>query len=1214
MLRATRVYALLFGAAVMAAPQITGGGGKTLASDYVGPDGGRWRDPASWRPAGVPGAGGTANVNLAPDGAFSVNMDFTYTSATALSTVGIDSSTSGMLTLNIFANLFAANEYIASSGIATIEHSNFTNSVSAGLLLGNGTASTGTYNLSNTGNLYVNVYETIGWVGSGQFNQSGGTNTVGTSGSGEFRLGENFGSSGTYALGSGSLTVNGRAWIGGGGTGSFTQSGGTHSVSGNEYIGDGGAGSVIQSGGSHTIGAASANSELHLGESFGSNGSYNLSGTGSLNVNGIEKIGVSGTGTFTQTGGTHSVSYNAGIPEVLFIGYQGGSSGSYDLSGTGNLTVMGFETVGYLGAGTFTQSGGTHNVGSAAQIYPFFIGRGTGGSGSYTLSGGSLTVSQDEHLGYQGSASFTQSGGTHVIGTSPTNHPFFYLGERAGSSGSYTLSGGTLTVNAMENIGGAGTATFIQSGGTHTIGSPSSTFTNLNIGAMGSGPGGSSGGLGSYSLSGAGSLIVNGMEFISAVGPGTFTQTGGSHSVSGDEYVGYYYNGTYAHSGGTHTVGTPSANANLTVAYFEASTGSYTLSGTASLTVNGDERIGYNFAGGSSSAANGVFTQSGGTQTITGTAFIGGTSTAGAGIGTLNISGGTANIGTLKVWNSGAAAPSGTRVNLSGGTLSVGSLDITANPARFNWTGGTLDFKNGMVVDVGGPLGAAVNLGSGMTLATSGGTLSNNGMITLSGGSVGGSSLLSNAGVISGNGSVGGSGGFSNFGDVTPGGIITLVGSGASSNFGEMDVAAGNTLRLMGAPLQNMGTIRLSGGMVGGTSQLSNQSGGTITGRGTITAPLGTSSGNIAVSDGTLNISNAFTNAGVIQLAGVAGTLAGGAITNTGTVQGFGNVNNVISNTGGTVEAVGGTLVMNAVTSSSNGLLAASVGNKLLFTAGLSINGGTMSLAGGTFDNGGHVISNTGQISGYGIFRSGGLTNNGEITFAGGTSTVNGNVVNAVGKKAQVRYAPAVFTGNFTNNGIFKSTGASVTFTGIYSENGQFISDPAENYFNDVVIGSGGAWSGGVGDRFIVGGDLMNGSSAKEAWETSLAELSFAGGGSHAYAAAGSDVGISFAGYEDNFAWGRLVLGAGDSLALSGDAVYVGVLELKGGLAQIGAVDGSGNIYYDLREPANAYLGGKSYELAGGGMIAAVPEAGSVLMCLLAVGGAAMRRRKGNSR
>src|SRR5438552_10624893 len=80
--------------------------GWVQASDYIGPNDGRWRDPRSWSPAGVPGAGVAANINLAPDTPFGVGMDFTYTSATALSSLSMNSSTSSMLTLNIFADLF----------------------------------------------------------------------------------------------------------------------------------------------------------------------------------------------------------------------------------------------------------------------------------------------------------------------------------------------------------------------------------------------------------------------------------------------------------------------------------------------------------------------------------------------------------------------------------------------------------------------------------------------------------------------------------------------------------------------------------------------------------------------------------------------------------------------------------------------------------------------------------------------------------------------------------------------------------------------------------------------------------------------------------------------------------------------------------------------------------------------------------------------------
>jgi hypothetical protein len=526
---------------------------------------------------------------------------------------------------------------------------------------------------------------------------------------------------------------------------------------------------------------------------------------------------------------------------------------------------------------------------------------------------------------------------------------------------------------------------------------------------------------------------------------------------------------------------------------------------------------------------------------------------------------------------------------------------------------GNVEFGSSVVTAGGGIVNySTITVAAGNTLNVSAPTgLDNEATLLLSGGTVGGSGPIANYGVVSGNGTIGGTGGFINFGQVTANGVLALLGtSGAISNVGQIDVPSGSQLRLGSNPLQNTGTLNLGGGFVSSGS-LSNLAGGTITGHGTIGSLLGTSSGNIVVSEGTLNIVNAMTNAGAIQVGGLTATLVGATITNSGTLQGFGTIANVIGNTTGSVEAVGGTLILSGAGSTSGGLIASSNGNKVLFTKGLASNAGTISLTGGTFDNGGNAISNTGQISGYGTFRSGGLTNNGSITLTGGTTTVNGNVTNAATRKVEVRYTPAIFTGTFTNNGIFKNTSAQVTFSGTYIENGTFLSDPADNFFQDAVIGVGGVWSGGLGDRFFVAGNLLNGSTAKKAWGTAAAELDFVGGGAHLFGAAGSDLGISFDGYEDNFAWGRLVLGAGDSLAIEGEAVYVGVLDLKGGVEQISSISGDGNIYYDLREPGNAYLEGKSYALAGGGMVVAVPEPGSVAGAVLMMGLCTRRRRWG---
>ena len=126
----------------------------------------------------------------------------------------------------------------------------------------------------------------------------------------------------------------------------------------------------------------------------------------------------------------------------------------------------------------------------------------------------------------------------------------------------------------------------------------------------------------------------------------------------------------------------------------------------------------------------------------------------------------------------------------------------------------------------------------------------------------------------------------------------------------------------------------------------------------------------------------------------------------------------------------------------------------------------------GIFDNAGHVLSNTGLITGYGTLRSGGLTNNGSIVLGGGSTSVAGDVINSATRTIKVLNDPAIFTGNVTNNGTFKSTNTKVTFAGTYTENGTFISDPSDTYFFDVFLNSPGSWAGGVGDRFFVKGTL----------------------------------------------------------------------------------------------------------------------------------------------
>jgi hypothetical protein len=984
----------------------------------------------------------------------------------------------------------------------------------------------------------------------------------------------------------------------------------------------------------HTGGTNVTNS-LTVG--FFSDGAYYLSGNYSqLIVNGVESIGHNGTGVFIQSGGTN-IANGLNVGDIMWWRPSGDDPGAPDIiQGDGSYTLNsgalivaasnewnGWENIGSGGAGTFTQNGGANiadglNVGSTNVIYDedgSFIGSSTG-NGTYNLDGGTLTVTNSngwgENIGSGAVGTFTQNGGVNTTDNLNVGSSMWWSpsGDDSGApdiiqgDGSYTLNSGTLIVAASdgwygwENIGNGGTGTFTQNGGTNTA-------SGLNIGGnMWWSPSGDDSGApdiiqgdGSYTLN-SGALIVagsnewDGWEHIGNGGAGTFTQNGGTNTASGlnvgSTNVIYDEDGSF--------IGSSTGNGDY---YLEG--GTLIVAGSNGL--GGCENIG--------SGGTGTFTQTGGTNTANGL-----------------------NVGDIMWWSS-SSDDSDTPTIIQGNgsyTLTDGTLTVASSNGWYGWenigNGATGTFTqeggtnnaNGLTVggvamlydENGSFIGSSAGIGTynldGGTLTVTasndwdgwehignGGTgtfTQNGGTNTASGLNIGGSMWWSSSvdgsdapTIIQGNGSytlndgtltVAGSNGWGGWEHIGSGGTGTFTQNGGVNTADNLSVGSTNMIydengSFIGSSA-GIGTYNLDGGTLtvassndwdgwehignGGTGTL-NQTGGTNTTKGLVVGsgyftsnPDGTSS--YVTGKGTYNLS------------------------------GTGNLHVTESEIIGS----GGTGELNQSGGSHT------VDGSLGIFAGPGISGGTYNLSGGA------------------LSVAGGITNNGAFNYSGGT--LDADIINNAGGTVTLSGSGTrTVNGSVTNEGTFKVTDTTAEYTGTFTNNGRYESDPSTNIFNDdLIVGSAGYIVGGSGDEFVMNADFINNSTRAADWDTSLSTLLFddgvTGATNHTFALAGADLGNS--GYDDNFAWGALVIGGDDTLTLTdgtdtvGAALYVTTilgLDLGvHGITNLFAGEGI-TIYYLASALENKYLNGQTYTLAGGGsLMAAVPIPGSAMLLI----------------
>jgi len=254
-------------------------------------------------------------------------------------------------------------------------------------------------------------------------------------------------------------------------------------------------GQIQQFSGNTTVGVGAAFSRLTVGSTASFAASYFMGGTANLTVD-EERIGEPGIGSFNQSGGTHTIS---GATNPLWIASAVGSSGSYIMQGgilnvVNNVAGTNGEAVGFNGNGTFSQSGGTHTVGGSngnlvvgysstgvgtytisaglLQANSFYVGRDAGATGTVNVNGGTVNV-LTEFLDIALNAPAT---GTVNVTSGALTAQGIYVGGKSsvgGGAGVLNISGGSVTSNGELKV-------WNTTGSAITLSSGSATASSLS--------------------------------------------------------------------------------------------------------------------------------------------------------------------------------------------------------------------------------------------------------------------------------------------------------------------------------------------------------------------------------------------------------------------------------------------------------------------------------------------------------------------------------------------------------------------------------------------------------------------------------------------------------------------------------------------------------------------------------------------------------------
>jgi fibronectin-binding autotransporter adhesin len=930
------------------------------------------------------------------------------------------------------------------------------------------------------------------------------------------------------------------------------------------------------------------------------------SGAGAFTLgNGANTTNITFKGAGGQTNTwTNNSANTATIGADVVAGFGGGGTHNLTFAGSGNWNFAGKLGTGNGTIGNWTLNGGASSVltitsavstasgnGSIASV---FVNKGT----IAVDTGGTVRTTNFNSIGQTGTdvgALTLKGSGAFISGND------FNVGDIGSSQGTLTIQDtGSLTVNSTGGffVGSANAAASTASGiVNHSAGTLTANRTVDGAFVIGGRNAATTGGSGSYNLSGTGVVTNAGNAWIGGYGTGTVTQTGGTWNNASFVSIGRQAGsiGNYNISAG----GLNQTGSGTEIIVAEAGTGTLTVSGTGAVTTTTSLRIG------SAATASGTVHLNGGSITTPNVKTVGGTSTFNFNGGTLKPSASSTTfmtgLTTANVRNNGAVidtntfditigqtlihstiggdnATDGGLTKINTGTLTMTGANTYNGPTSV--TGGTLAYSTSqssigtMSVSSGATLGVKHTTGGLATLTTTNLTLAA-GTPNLSfdfNGLSSPTAALMSTGAFTNNGTLGVT--FANATNLSSG-TYTLISYTSYAGGGTFPGSTYTFTPRTSGTINNNGTNALllnvtadkpvwtgldSGqwkvGSTGANSNWKLVTAGTPTDyiEGDAVLFDDSATGTLAIDISAANVSptsvtfNNLTNTYTVSSGGGFGIAGTGLMVKNG--GGSATINTTNSYSGGTT-VNNGTLNANAANALGTGAVAVT-GGTLNVNHASGLGGGAVTMTGGALDNtsGGAITLSTNNVQSW----------NGDFSFIGTKDLNMGTGAVTLGGSGSSRTV-TVNAGTFTVGTI---TGATKGLTKAGA--------------GTLAITTSGAGSNIAGTLNVTGGTLQINTGVDSATTSDFTATGLAGsgtiqngGGVERWVIINNTGSDTFSGSLQNGGAGALGLskmGIG-SLTLAGASTYTGTTTLNAGtlVAANGAALGS---TFRLNVPANS--------------------------------------------